>query len=93
MEEILTNEELQEIEENEDCVTECSGGGLGKLLIGGLILGVVAAGVAAYKKFQPKLEERKIKNLEKRGYTVLKSDTIEAIVPVEETEVDESETE
>lgn len=85
-EKILTNEnELQEIEAMEDYESECSGGGLGKLLGAGLIAGIAAAGVVVYKKFQPKLEARKIEKLRKKGYVIYKEDECE----VRELEVEE----
>lgn len=85
-EKILTNEnELQEIEATEDYESERSGGGFGKLLGAGLIAGIVAAGVVAYKKVQPKLESRKVEKLRKKGYVIYKEDECE----VRELEVEE----
>lgn len=63
----VDNEELMETEVDQ----EISGGGLfGKLLFGAVVIGAGLAGLA-YKN-RDKLEERRIKKLEKKGYIVCK---------------------
>ena len=62
--EILTTEEMNELEvTNLDDVEETSGSGSGKLAIGLGIAAVVAGGLLY--KFRGKLEEKQIKKLEK----------------------------
>lgn len=92
----IVNEELM-VQDNTDIVEdyeleECSGGGLGKLLIGGLVLGAGAIGAFVYKKVQPKLEERKIEKLKKKGYVIYKAEEVEAIVQVDVDDEVEEET-
>lgn len=77
-EELKVNEmeETKEFDVNEvemDCEDlETSGGGLLGLVA--VVGGIVGAGVAAYKnrdKIANKITERKIRKLEKKGYTVI----------------------
>lgn len=76
-EEVMTNVEVPEIQE---------GKGIGTIVIG---LGLAAAaGVGAWLyKNRNKLEERKIKRLEKKGYIVVKSEdlnkNVEEVEPIE----------
>lgn len=70
-----TTEELNTEVENTHVDSENSGGGiLGKVVLG-LVAGAVAVGVAVWKN-KDKLEARRIKKLEKKGYIITKpSDT------------------
>lgn len=76
-EEVMTNVEVPEIQE---------GKGIGTIVVGiGL---AAAAGVGAWLyKNRNKLEERKIKRLEKKGYIVVKSEdlnkNVEEVEPIE----------
>lgn len=86
-----TKNEIMELDNNETEMDlyglepeEESSGILGKILIGA---GVLAAGglAALVYKNRDKLEERRIKKLEKRGYTVIRPEVEE----VEEDDFDE----
>ena len=83
---------VQDIDTVEDYeLEESSGGGLGKLLIGGLVLGAGAVGAFVYKKVQPKLEEKKVERLRKKGYVIYKEEEVEAVVQVDVDDVEEAE--
>lgn len=90
-EEIMTtNEDLEvtylEPEEIEE------GGSIGKIVAVGAGIVAAGAGIAlAVKKFGPKLTERKIKSLEKKGYRVFKEDDIQDVVEVDVEDDFESE--
>lgn len=72
------NEELMNYDENENMEvcgnyddTEASGGGIfGKVLLGLAAVGVGAA--VLYHKNKDKIDERRIRKLEKKGYQVTK---------------------
>ena len=73
MNEEMRNENIETEEAAMDtCVeTEASGGkGVGKLVVAAIA--VAGVGIALLHKNKDKLENRKIKKLEKKGYTVLK---------------------
>lgn len=83
----LRNEEIMETTEVEKELENSGNGLLGKALIG---LGVAAVGGTAYLlyKGKDKLEERRIRKMEKKGYTVIKPvvDTDEVEVEFEDDE-------
>ena len=79
MNEEIKNENMELIEvepqDMEDTIVESeeSGSGvLGKLVLGGVLLAAAGGGLAFLrKKNKDKIEERRIKQLEKAGYTVI----------------------
>lgn len=91
-EEIMTtnNEELEVTYSEPEEIEE--GGSIGKILaIGGVLVAAGTGIVVAAKKLGPKLTERKIKSLEKKGYRVFKEDDIQDVVEVEVDEVEPEE--
>ena len=87
-EEIMTtnNEDLEVSDLEPEEIEE--GGSIGKIVAIGAGIVAAGAGIAlAVKKLGPKLEERKIESLEKKGYRVFKEDEIQDVV---EVEVDEN---
>jgi hypothetical protein len=91
--EILTNEELTNIEATENCYeADYSDGGLTKFLVGALFVGAAALGGVIYKNkenIKNKREEKEVARLEKKGYVVMKADSVKAIIPVDEDEFEE----
>ena len=95
----MENEEIMDVTTNES--TEVTylepeeieeGGSIGKVLaIGGVLVAAGTGIVVAAKKLGPKLTERKIKSLEKKGYRVFKEDDIQDVVEVEVDEVEPEE--
>ena len=76
--EIMLDETMVEDIEVIDMEPETSGGGvLGKVIVGAVVAGVGALGVLAYKN-RNKIEERRIKKLEKKGYVVLRPEPVES---------------
>ena len=70
--EIMLDETMVEEIEVTEMEPETSGSGaLGKIIVGAVVAGVGALGVLAYKN-RNKFEERRIKKLEKKGYTVIR---------------------
>lgn len=80
-------EDLVENFEDED---ECSES-LGPIAIAGTLLigGLAAGGIWAWKKTKNKRLERKIKKLEKLGYTIVEPEEDEEVIEVEAKEVEE----
>lgn len=80
------NEEMTNFEEMENTEVstinddfETSGGGIaGKIVVGTLAVAAVGAGAALLckNKVKTKIEERRIKKLEKKGYVVYKPDEV-----------------
>ena len=89
--ELMTTEMEQEIA-TDDYETECSGGGKGLLVVGGLILTTIA-GVTAYawNKSKDKREEKQVERLRNKGYVIFKEGECE-VREVEEDEIVEEET-
>ena len=90
MNEEIKNENMDLIEvepqDMEDTIVESeeSGGILGKLVLGGVLLAAAGGGLAFLrKKNKDKIEERRIKQLEKAGYVVI---TPEPVAPNDEDE-------
>ena len=90
MNEEIKNENMDLIEvesqDMEDTIVESeeSGGILGKLVLGGVLLAAAGGGLAFLrKKNKNKIEERRIKQLEKAGYVVI---TPEPVAPNDEDE-------
>ena len=90
MNEEIKNENMDLIEvepqDMEDTIVESeeSGGILGKLVLGGVLLAAAGGGLAFLrKKNKDKIEERRIKQLEKAGYVVI---TPEPVAPNDENE-------
>ena len=83
----------QENVTDEDWETECSGGGKGLLVVGGLILSTIA-GVTAYawNKNKDKRKEKQIERLRNEGYVIFKESECE-VREVEEEIVEEETTE
>ena len=91
-EEIMTtnNEELEVTYSEPEEIEES--GSIGKILaIGGVLVAAGTGIVVAAKKLGPKLTERKIKSLEKKGYRVFREDDIQDVVEVEVDEVEPEE--
>lgn len=88
--EIMETNELENTEVIEDYESECTGGGLGKLVAG---IGVVAvAGLAAFAyKNKAKLEERKIERLRKKGYVIYRAEEVAEVRDVEDSDLFEDE--
>ena len=84
MNEEIKNENMDLIEvesqDMEDTIVESeeSGGILGKLVLGGVLLAAAGGGLAFLrKKNKNKIEERRIKQLEKAGYVVITPEPVE----------------
>lgn len=93
MNEEMTNlEEMENVEIIElDEEPETSGGGiLGKIVVG-TVVAAVGVGAALLYKNKGKLDERRIKKLEKRGYVVYKTDDSDESEDVVDDDVDDAE--
>lgn len=75
---------------NEEC--ESGIGSIALLAVAGVAVGAAAFAIAKKDKIKAKLEERKIKKLEKKGYVVIRPDEL-VEAEAEVSEEDESEEE
>lgn len=96
--ELMATDEIIELNNDYDEpvdyeLTDCSGGGKGKLVVGAAVVGGVALiGGYIYHKCKDKLEERKINSLRKKGYVIFKEDEVE-VQEIEEEVVEPETTE
>ena len=76
--------EVEFVEVNEEPEETTGNGLLGKIVAGAVVV-AIGAGALIYKN-RNKLEERRIKKLEKKGYVIMTTDEYMAQLDVAETE-------
>lgn len=75
MEVEIVNDNNEEVLDTNEYSEESGGGNLGKIMVVAAI-GVVGLGIACYRKNRGKLDQMRIKRLEKKGYQVYKIDDV-----------------